>query len=220
MRVRFLHSSDWQLGVTRHFLDAESQARWSAARFDAIRNLGQIAVKENCEFIVVAGDIFESNQVDRRTVVKACEAMSGIGVPIFLLPANHDPMDAGSVFLSKHWKERKPANVTVLEGFGLSRQVRPGVEVVGAPWTSKRPLFDLVASAADGLTADPGSLRVVVGHGAVDVLSPDRDNPAVIRVADAEKAIFEKNRRLHSNSICAEGSCKGSLHRRINRQVF
>ena len=58
-------------------------------------------------------------------------------------------------------------------------------------WTSKRPLVDLVASAAAGLTADPGSLRVMVGHGAVDVLSPDRDNPAVIRVADAEKAIFE-----------------------------
>lgn len=126
LRVRFLHSSDWQLGVTRHFLDADSQARWAAARFDAIRNLGQIAVREQCEFIVVAGHVFESNQVDRRTVVKACEAMSEIGIPMFLLPANHDPLDAGSVFLSKHWKERKPAQVTVLEGFGLPQQVRPG----------------------------------------------------------------------------------------------
>lgn len=190
MRVRFLHSSDWQLGVTRRFLDADSQARWAAARFDAIRNLGQIAVREKCEFIVVAGDIFESNQVDRRTVVKACEAMAGIGIPIFLLPANHDPLDAGSVFLSKYWEERKPAHVTVLQ-VGLPQQVRPGVEVVGAPWTSKRPLTDLVASAAARLTAIPDSLRVMVGHGAVDVLSSDRDNPAVIRVADAEKAISE-----------------------------
>lgn len=57
MHVRFLHSSDWQLGVTRRFLDTDSQARWAAARFDAIRNLGQIAVREKCEFIVVAGDI-------------------------------------------------------------------------------------------------------------------------------------------------------------------
>jgi len=24
MRLRFLHTSDWQLGVTRHFLDAAS----------------------------------------------------------------------------------------------------------------------------------------------------------------------------------------------------
>lgn len=191
MHVRFLHSSDWQLGVTRYFLGADSQARWSAARFDAIRNLGQIALQEDCEFIVVAGDIFESNQVDRRTIAKACEVMSGIKVPMYLLPGNHDPLDAGSVFLSRHWKERKPGNVIVLEGLGLPHQVRPGIEVVGAPWKSKRPLSDLIASAATSLTANPENLRVLVGHGAIDSLSPDRDNPALIRVADAEKAILE-----------------------------
>ncbi len=148
MRVRFMHTSDWQLGVTRQFLDTDAQARWSAARFDAIRNLGQIAVQENCEFIVVAGDIFESNQVDRRIVGKACEVMNGISIPIFLLPANHDSLDAASVFLSKYWKERKPAHVSVLEQAGVPLEVRPGVEVLGAPWTSKRPLNDLIASAA------------------------------------------------------------------------
>ena len=76
MHVRFLLSSDWQLGVTRHFLDADAQARWSAARFDAVRNLGQIAMQECCEFIVVAGNIFESNQVDRRTVGKTCSSFA------------------------------------------------------------------------------------------------------------------------------------------------
>ena len=191
MRVRFLHTSDWQLGVTRHFLGADSQARWAAARFDAIHNLGAIATEAKCEFIVVAGDIFESNQVDRRTIAKACEAMSGIPVPILLLPANHDPLDAGSVFLSKHWKDRKPSLVQVLESAGSPVQIRPGVEVVGAPWTSKRPLTDLVAAAAVDLTADRGILRVMVGHGAVDELSPNRADPAVIRVADAERAIAE-----------------------------
>lgn len=188
-RVRFLHTSDWQLGVTRHFLDADSQARWTAARLEGIRRLGAIAAEEKCEFVVVAGDIFESNQVDRRTIVKACEAMSGIPVPTFLLPANHEPLDAGSVYRSKHWRDRKPALVRVLEEFGHPVEVRPGVEVAGAPWTSKRPLTDLVADAAAGLCADQGILRVLVGHGAVDELSPNQDDPALIHVAEAEKAI-------------------------------
>lgn len=191
MLTRFLHTSDWQLGVTRQFLDADSQARWAAARFEGIRNLGRIAREERCEFIVVAGDIFESNQVDRRTVLKACEAMAGIAVPIYLLPANHDPLDAGSVFSSKPWRDRKPAHVHVLDVPGNSLEVRPGIEVVGAPWTSKRPLTDLVAAAALDLQPALGALRVMVGHGAVDQLSPDRDNPAVIQVAQAEKALQE-----------------------------
>lgn len=191
MHTRFMHTSDWQLGVTRQFLNTDSQARWAAARFDGIRNLGRIAKEEGCEFIVVAGDIFESNQVDRRTVLKACEAMAGISVPIYLLPANHDPLDAGSVFSSKPWRDRKPANVHVLDIPGSCREVRPGIEVVGAPWTSKRPLNDLVAAGASGLRPTLGILRVMVGHGAVDQLSPDRDNPAVIQVAEAEKALQE-----------------------------
>jgi DNA repair exonuclease SbcCD nuclease subunit len=51
--------------------------------------------------------------------------------------------------------------------------------------------MDLVAAAASGLQPAPGVLRVMVGHGAVDQLSPDRDNPAVIQVANAEKALQE-----------------------------
>lgn len=191
MKARFLHTSDWQLGVTRQFLSADSQARWAEARFEGIRNLGRIAKEELCEFIVVAGDIFESNQVDRRTILKACEAMASIEIPIYLLPANHDPLDAASVFSSKPWKDRKPANVHVLDAMGKIFEVRPGIEVVGAPWTSKRPLTDLVSTAADALEATTGVIRIMVGHGAVDQLSPDKDNPALIRVADAEKALSE-----------------------------
>ncbi len=191
MRTRFMHTSDWQLGVTRKFLNDDSQARWAEARFEAVRRLGRIAKEEGCEFIVVAGDVFESNQVDRRTVLKACEAMAGFKVPVYLLPANHDPLDAGSVFHSKPWKERQPTHVHVLDTPGQPWEVRQGVEVVGAPWTSKRPLNDLVVASASAVKIEPGTLRVMVGHGAVDQLSPDRDNPAIIRVADAEKSLQE-----------------------------
>lgn len=191
MQVRFLHSSDWQLGVTRRFLSEDAQARWSAARFDAVRELGRVAAEERCEFVVVAGDVFESNQVDRRTVARACDALSAIPVPVFLLPGNHDPLDAGSVFRSATWRARKPAHVRVLEELGGSVEVRPGVEVAGAPWTSKRPLRDLVAAAANELSPLIGGLRVLVAHGAVDMLSPNSDDPAGICVADAEKAIAE-----------------------------
>ena len=189
MSTRFLHTSDWQLGVTRHFLGADAQARWAAARFEAIRRLGRLALAERCEFIVVAGDVFESSQVDRRTVGRACEAMAGISLPIYLLPGNHDVLDAGSVYASRPWRERRPAHVQVLDRFGEALEVRPGVEVAGAPWTSKRPLTDLVADAGARLAPAPGVLRVLVGHGIVDTLSPDRDNPAVISVAGAEAAM-------------------------------
>lgn len=185
--VRFLHTSDWQLGMTRHFLEGEAQARYSAARIDAIRSLGDVARREACEFVVVAGDVFESNMVAERTVRRALDALAGVPCPVYLLPGNHDPLDAASVYRSAVFRQAQPGNVVVLQEPGVLR-VRDGVELVAAPWFTKRPLEDLVGDAVAGLAAD-GTVRVVVGHGAVDALSPDADDPAVIRLARLEEAL-------------------------------
>ncbi|MFH1743057.1 MAG: metallophosphoesterase, partial [bacterium] len=94
MNLRFLHTSDWQLGMTRHFLAEGAQERYSQARFDAIRTMGRIAKDEECQFMLVCGDVFESNQVDRKTVARALEALKDVPVPVFILPGNHDPLNA------------------------------------------------------------------------------------------------------------------------------
>lgn len=185
--VRFLHTSDWQLGMTRHFLEGEAQARYSAARIDSIRSIGDVARREDCEFVVVAGDVFESNMVAERTVRRALDALATVPCPVYLLPGNHDPLDAASVYRSAAFTESRPANVVVLEEPGVV-QVRDGVEIVAAPWSTKRPLGDLVGDAVAGLGAD-STVRVVVGHGAVDVLSLDADDPAVIGLAGLEAAL-------------------------------
>jgi len=38
--IRFIHTSDWQLGMTRHFLSEGAQERFSQARVYAIQKLG------------------------------------------------------------------------------------------------------------------------------------------------------------------------------------
>lgn len=177
--TRFLHSADWQLGMTRHFLDADAQARFTAARIDAVRSIGDLAQREDCPFVVVCGDVFETNHVERQVVVRALDAMGAQpGVVFYLLPGNHDPLDAASVFRSDTFVRHRPGNVVVLED-STPVVAAPGVELVAAPWFSKRPLVDLVARATQDLPTG-GTLRVVVGHGAVDTYSPDPHNPALI----------------------------------------
>ncbi len=191
MSVRFLHSADWQLGMTRHFLSGEAQARFSQARIDAIRTLGRLAADTGAAFIVVSGDVFETNQVSPQTVRRALDALRSVPVPVFLLPGNHDPLDAGSVFRTPTFAGGRPPNVTVLED-GTPHAIPgvPGIEVVGAPWFTKRPLTDLVAAACANLEPRAGVRRVLVAHGATDDLIA-LDNPAAIRVAAAEAALAE-----------------------------
>jgi DNA repair exonuclease SbcCD nuclease subunit len=186
--TKFLHTADWQLGMTRHFLSDEAQARFTAARIDAIASIGALAEEEGCSFVVVGGDVFESNQVERQVVVRSLEAMKRFpGVTFYLLPGNHDPLDASSVFRSKTFMDSCPTNVVVLESSGPV-VVADGVEIVGAPWPNKRPLVDLVAGAIGELPSD-GTVRVVVGHGGTDSLSPNPDDPALVVLADLEAAI-------------------------------
>jgi DNA repair exonuclease SbcCD nuclease subunit len=167
--------------MTRHFLAGEAQARYTAARIDAVGTIGALAVEEGCSFVVVSGDVFESNHVERQVVVRALDAMKAVpGVTFYLLAGNHDPLDAASVFRSVTFAENCPSNVVVIAD-STPVEVAPGVEIVGAPWPNKRPLADLVSKALGGLTAD-GTLRIVVGHGGVTSMAPNPTDPALISV--------------------------------------
>ena len=191
---RFLHTSDWQLGMTRHFLSEGAQERYTQARFDAIRTMGRVAKAEKCQFMLVCGDAFESNQVDRKTVARALEALRDVAVPVYILPGNHDPLDAASVYRSSTFIDRKPAHVHVVENLSLVT-VAEGVELVGAPWVSKRPTANPAEEALAALAPASGSTRICMAHGAVDRLTPAPESAGVIAVAALERAIAD--RKVH-----------------------
>ncbi len=185
--MRFLHTADWQLGMTRHFLAGDAQPRYSAARRDAVAGLGALAAEVGAEFVVVAGDVFEHNQLAPQVIGQSLEAMRAIGIPVYLLPGNHDPLDASSVYTGALFTAERPDNVVVLDRAGV-REIRPGLEIVAAPWRSKAPTTDLVAEVLEGLP-DSTATRVLVAHGGVDALDPDRDKPSLIRLERLDEAL-------------------------------
>jgi len=231
--VKFIHTADWHLGMQAHFLGAEARARFAQDRFDAVRRIGEVAREESCAFVVAAGDLFDSNLLAPEVLARALEALAAFTVPLFLLPGNHDPLDPSSVYRTAAWTDRAPANIVVIDSAApLPVPGVEGVEVVGAPWRSKRPLGDPLApcfyaapSAAGSAASAAGPsdvassaafpsaagstpsvaasvdvapsaavpLRVAVGHGVVDELSPDPDDPSRI-VAAALRAALRAGR--------------------------
>ncbi|MBC7632706.1 metallophosphoesterase, partial [Aeromicrobium sp.] len=184
--MRFVATADWQLGMTAHYLGDEARPRFAQARIDAIRSIGRVAAERDAAFILVCGDVFESNQLDRAVVARAFDALREVTVPVWLLPGNHDPLDAASIYRSREFVDGCPEHVHVLDTPGV-HPAGDGVEIVAAPWFSKAPLVDLVADALADLEPAGEVPRVVAGHGTV--LGIDRDNPAGISESDLSAAI-------------------------------
>ena len=189
--ARFLHTADWQLGMVRAFLPPEAQARYDEARIDAIRALGRLAEAEGCAFIVVCGDVFEHAQIGARSAARSMRALQALPVPVYLLPGNHDPLNAGSVYRSRWFTTERPEHVTVLDAPGLVR-ISDEVELLAAPWYGKQPpvpQLDVMATQVE--PAAQGTVRIGVGHGATEDIAGDMTGTA-LRVGRFTEAL---NRR-------------------------
>lgn len=191
MSIRFIHSADWQIGMTRHFLDDDGQARFTEAREQAIRRIAAIADAQRAAFVVVAGDVFDANILGARVVWRALEALSEISVPVYLLPGNHDALDSVSLYRQPEFLRRKPASVTVLDTTEI-RTIAPGVELVGVPLRSRKPSRDLVGEVVAGLPSkSAGTVRIVVGHGQPNTMALDA-SAIPIEIEVVEQAIQQR----------------------------
>ena len=180
--VTFIHTSDLQIGMTRKFLSPEAQSRFDDARLRSITRLGELAQAHGAAFIVVAGDVFEHNALEPATLGRALEALRQVPVPVYLLPGNHDPLVADSVFA----RAGDLANVRVLDS-SEPVEVRRGVEIVGAPLLAKHASEDLCARAIRGLEPTK-SIRILVGHGQVEGYGSE-DTSALIDLPRLEGAL-------------------------------
>ncbi len=185
----FVCSSDWQLGMRRWFLEGEAQARFDQARLEAARRVGEIAGGIGADFVLVAGDVFESNQVGEGVVRRAVEVLRGYEAPVFLLAGNHDPLDGGAVWRSPVFLDRLSDLVTVLEP-GRGYRPVPGVEVRGAPWLSRKPVPNPLIEVLEGLEA-PDGIRVMVGHGGVPEIGGPNAGGAELPLEVLERAAGE-----------------------------
>ena len=189
--VRFVHTADWQIGMPARFLPEETAVRFASARLEALVRLGRLAREQACAFVLVCGDAFDSNLVSRRTVHQVRQALADMGLPVYILPGNHDALDPATVYAKADFLHSLPAAVHVLGTAGVV-EAAAGVEIVAAPWASKRPTEDLAGAACRSLPRAPdGTLRILAAHGAVDVWNVGGGvlPPATIRLAVLEQAL-------------------------------
>ncbi|MGH2466770.1 MAG: metallophosphoesterase family protein [Candidatus Limnocylindrales bacterium] len=97
---RLLHLADVHLGA-RHQDLGEAAASQRERQFAAFRRAIDLALVERVDLVLVAGDLFDSNQQPRRSVERVAAEfgrLGAVGIRSVILPGTHDVYDPSSVY--------------------------------------------------------------------------------------------------------------------------
>ena len=185
MSLTFIHSADWQIGKPFRSFPPEMAGRLSEARLDAIDRLGTLARERSARFVLVAGDVYDTEGLPRRARLQPLSRMAAFGdVTWVLLPGNHDPVAAGGIWdrLDGHL----PANVI------LAARPEPilfdnDVAVLPAPLRHRLTVEDLTVWM-DGCQTPPDRFRIGLAHGSVQGFGSQNESNTPIAPDRATRA--------------------------------
>ena len=178
--VKFIHTSDWQIGKVYRFVDDGTMGLLQEARLAAITRLGEAAVECGVGHVLVAGDVYDMEALSPRSLNQPLERMRRFGKVIWhLLPGNHDPHRPQGLW-DQLLRTGVPDNVLIhIESKPRFFQ-DDGFAVFPAPLHYRRTLQDPTAYM-DGAESPDGIIRIGLAHGTVTGFgSDDTDVPNYI----------------------------------------
>jgi DNA repair exonuclease SbcCD nuclease subunit len=163
----------------------EAAARVREERLSAARRVVGEARAAGAEFILVAGDVFEDNGVDRVLVQKVADILAEFAGPVYVIPGNHDPLVPGSVWEHPAWAsghvhllaEEKPVEI-------------PGGVLFPCPIRAKHSGKDPTAWIPPREPREPresNGIRIGLAHGTVEGIHQEEPEHPIARNA-AERA--------------------------------
>ncbi|HEX5176814.1 MAG TPA: DNA repair exonuclease [Chthoniobacteraceae bacterium] len=168
--MTFLHTADWQLGKPfATILDPQKRALLQRERLDAIARLGAVARSEGAEFVVVAGDVFDSPSPAQSTISAACAVIGAVGIPFFAIPGNHDHAALESVWRQSFFAREREAlapKLTVLEHAAPCEL--PGAVLLPCPAVRRHEAEDATRWITPEVLQKFGEKpRILLAHGSV-----------------------------------------------------
>lgn len=165
MSFRFLHTADWQVGKPFGNVPGDAGAALRRQRIDTVAAIAKLATEQRVDAVLVAGDAFDSNEVEDRTINQLLAALTPFDGTWVFLPGNHDAALSHSVWSRlRRLQSRdniviadRPEPITLQSGTAM---------ILPAPLRRRRESTDLTAWF-DGAVTPPGAIRVGLAHGSI-----------------------------------------------------
>lgn len=178
MALSFIHTADLQIGKAFGNFGADSRTFLRLQRLKTLRHIAELACERKVDAVLVAGDIFETAATSNNTAHNLLYAIEPYKGPWILIPGNHDPAVAESVW-SRLEILGSPPNVRVALQPGAIAVADGRMAVLTAPLRRRHESEDLTG-AWDTLKTPEGALRIGLAHGSITNCAPagtDAANP-------------------------------------------
>jgi DNA repair exonuclease SbcCD nuclease subunit len=165
--VKFVHTADWQIGMRAGQVAPAAAVRIREARFETAERVVARAREVGAQFLIIAGDLFEDNQVAAADVHRVLHILgSAAPLPVFVLPGNHDPLGPDSVYDRTAFRD-STGNVTVIRKATPIVLKEAGSVLLPYPLGQKRSAEDPTSRLPE--CDDPTLVRIGVTHGSLRI---------------------------------------------------
>src|SRR5437762_9034612 len=155
--LRFIHAADLHLDSPFRGIGDASPALKDPLQSATLGALGRIVdhtIESKADFLVIAGDIYDSKDRNLRALVSFRNEMQRLAerkVPVYIVHGNHDPLNGwGSGF-------QLPSNVITFGGRTDTepyiRRGREAAQITGVSYTRERVTDNLASSFSPGAAA-------------------------------------------------------------------
>lgn len=189
--IRFVHSADWQLGARFAQFDRHG-SRLREARLDTLRRTLALAQSHQADAFLIAGDLFEDNQVSDALVTATLDLFRAHpDLPIYLLPGNHDPFTGPDSVWQRPAFQNAPAHVHVIHE-ASTLDLGGHAHLLASPLHQKQsttdPSLKLVELAA---SLPPHSIKIGLTHGALAIEAKHQPNDFPVALHAASRAALD-----------------------------
>jgi DNA repair exonuclease SbcCD nuclease subunit len=185
--LKLLHTADWHLGKRFPSFPESDELRLTRARLDVLDKILGVAEQRAVDGVLCAGDLFDDAAPDRAWWEPVAAKLTAWRPrrPVFLLPGNHDPVHAGSVYDRAHpFRRALPPWVHVVDDDEFTYAFDDVAVLHARPCRSRAgqddPALALPARA-------PGDARIRIGlvHGSTFDLADCQTNFPIAKEAAA-----------------------------------
>jgi DNA repair exonuclease SbcCD nuclease subunit len=166
--LRVLHTADWHLGRRFNSFPEIDATKLTRARLEVLDSIFGLAERESVNAVLCAGDLFDDPfpvQEWWQPLTDMLGKLAWKSRPMFMLPGNHDPLVAESVWSSGHpFRRALPSFVHVVDKDDFTYPLGDNAVLYAVPCLSKAGQKD----PSDAIPCrEPGDTRIRIGmmHG-------------------------------------------------------